>query len=117
MRTRVKICGVRSVEDALLAARAGADAVGLIQVAGARRRISVELAAEIAAVLPAYVTPVLVGGLTVENVGDVVRQFRPFAVDTSSGVENPAEPGKKEPRRVEAFVGAVHAADCEREAR
>lgn len=219
MRTRVKLCGIRSVEDALLAARAGADAIGVIQVPTARRFVPLAQAAEICHSLPAYVTPVLVfadapiddiilacnrtgcrtvqlhghepiataltlhavagvsivkrlevgvtlrseldhwsridpaalgglllegpgrggggvesdwdaihwaltgtdptslppivlaGGLSPDNVYSVIRRLKPHAVDTSSGVENPAEPTRKDPRRVEAFLDAVHAAD------
>lgn len=230
MRTRVKICGVTNVEDAIFAARAGADSIGIIQVPTAKRRVDTGTAADIAAVLPPFVTPVLVfadappsdirvicertgirtvqlhghepvetalalhgisvvkrlevgitlaaeldhwslldrsalsgillegpgrsqrssvetapavitggtgtltdfnqveltlervdrtalpplllaGGLTPENVTAVVRRFRPWGVDTSSGVENPAVPLKKDPRRTQAFIEAVHSAD------
>lgn len=230
-RTRVKVCGVTTVEDALRAVRAGADAVGLIQVRHARRYIPPETARSIADALPPFVTPVLVfadadpavmlnvsretgirtvqlhghetvstalalhqlsvikrlevgvtlkaelehwallerrhlaavllegpgraaasthslpqssempaavtggtgvltdfdtvawvlsqlepgivpplilaGGLTPDNVASVVRRFRPYAVDTSSGVENPAVPLRKDVRRLHAFVDAV----------
>lgn len=57
-RTRIKICGVRDVATAHAAAAAGADAVGLVLVAGSPRCINVDQAKEIAAALPAIVEPV-----------------------------------------------------------
>lgn len=56
-----------------------------------------------------HVPVVLSGGLTPENVGDGVAAVRPFAVDTASGTE--AEPGRKDPAKLEAFFSAVAAAD------
>jgi phosphoribosylanthranilate isomerase len=52
---------------------------------------------------------VLSGGLTPENVGQAIEAARPFAVDTASGTE--AEPGRKDPAKLEAFFRAVQAAD------
>ena len=58
-RTRIKICGVTSVEDALAAAAAGADAVGMILYAPkATRMIDANLAREIAMKLPPFVSAV-----------------------------------------------------------
>jgi phosphoribosylanthranilate isomerase len=55
---RVKICGVTSVEDALLCAEAGVDAVGVNFAAGSPRRVSLALGREIVASLPPAVLSV-----------------------------------------------------------
>jgi phosphoribosylanthranilate isomerase len=68
-RTRIKICGVCRPADALLAARSGADAIGMIFHAPASRNISVERAREILAALPPFVTPV---GLFVDQPAEQV---------------------------------------------
>jgi phosphoribosylanthranilate isomerase len=53
---------------------------------------------------------VLSGGLTPDNVGEAIQATGgPFAVDTASGTE--AEPGRKDPAKLEAFFRAVAAAD------
>jgi phosphoribosylanthranilate isomerase len=57
-RTRIKICGITRPEDARLAARHGADAIGVICYAGARRHVPLERARAIVAALPAFVSPV-----------------------------------------------------------
>jgi phosphoribosylanthranilate isomerase len=49
--TRVKVCGITTLDDARLAAQYGADAVGLV-FAESPRKVSVEEAREIAAALP-----------------------------------------------------------------
>lgn len=53
-RVLVKVCGITSREDGLLAAEAGADAVGFVFWPGSPRRVSEEHAAEIARVLPPF---------------------------------------------------------------
>lgn len=55
---KVKICGVTSPEDALLAVDAGADALGFIFVEGTPRYLSPARAAAIIATLPPFVVPV-----------------------------------------------------------
>jgi phosphoribosylanthranilate isomerase len=51
--TRVKICGCRSIEQALTAAEAGADFVGLMFAPSSRRRVDIEDASEVVRALGA----------------------------------------------------------------
>lgn len=214
-RTRIKICGITSAEDARCAANAGADAISMILYAlGAHRQIDADVARKIAMGLPPFVSAIGVvrdcppnrlrqllahipldamqlhgretfqdarslqptqaikmipakpgfeqaladwtstiipnlgglliespsggghgvetdwslvepaftsgtsplpliaaGGLTPENVGDVVRRLRPWGVDVSTGVED--ENGRKSPEKLTRFVEAVRAADAD----
>jgi len=59
-----------------------------------------------------YGAVILAGGLTPENVGEAIRQVRPFAVDVASGVES--APGEKDPAKLRAFFAAVEAAHREK---
>ena len=73
MRTRVKICGVTRLEDALAACRAGADAIGFVFYPPSPRNVSVESARAIVRRLPAFVTSV---GLFVDAAADFVAHAR-----------------------------------------
>lgn len=57
-RTRIKICGVRDPETALIAAECGADAVGLVFAEGSPRRVTPDEAWAVASVLPPFVMTV-----------------------------------------------------------
>ena len=205
MRTRVKVCGITTPDDAAMAARAGADFVGVV-LTESPRRVTTERAREIAVLLPAETLLVAVfadeskdqvaraieglpvhavqvhgwdqeavngpheiwhvlrsdapepatlpmvplrtylldaadrerpggtgkradwdwarrgvnaglrlvvaGGLTPDNVADLVREVRPFGVDASSGLE--LSPGRKDPGKVQAFIERIREADRNR---
>jgi phosphoribosylanthranilate isomerase len=67
---RVKICGITNIEDALLAADAGADAIGLVFYDKSPRVVTSAQAAAIVRVLPPFVQAV---GLFVDTAIDVVN--------------------------------------------
>ncbi|WP_038054286.1 phosphoribosylanthranilate isomerase [Thioalkalivibrio sp. ALJ1] len=58
MRYRVKICGITTPEQAVAAAAAGADAIGLVLHPASRRFVEPAQAALISAALPPFVTTV-----------------------------------------------------------
>ncbi len=71
MRTRVKICGITRIEDALEAVKQGADAIGLVFYPQSPRYVTPEQAAAIASKIPAFVSIV---GLFVDADAAKIKQ-------------------------------------------
>lgn len=71
MRTRVKICGITRIEDALEAVKQGADAIGLVFYPQSPRYVTPEQAAAIASKIPAFVSIV---GLFVDADAAEIKQ-------------------------------------------
>ena len=76
--TLVKICGITNVEDARVAANAGADAVGLI-FAESPRRVNVEEASTISLALPENI--IRVGVFVDEEPAEILRISREVGLD------------------------------------
>jgi phosphoribosylanthranilate isomerase len=65
--------------------------------------------------IPKLPMPVILsGGLTAENVGQAVREVRPWAVDVSSGVERGR--GVKDPGKIVEFIRSVRREDARQSA-
>lgn len=57
-RTRIKICGLTRAQDVRAAVAAGADAIGFVFYPPSARAVDIEQAAELAALLPPFVSAV-----------------------------------------------------------
>jgi phosphoribosylanthranilate isomerase len=78
MRTRIKICGITRTQDALAAATAGADAIGLVFYPHSPRYLSGERAVEIREALPPFVqTVALFVNPDAAQVAQVIGRVRP----------------------------------------
>jgi phosphoribosylanthranilate isomerase len=71
---------------------------------GSGQQMNMEAALALKPVTPRLM---LAGGLTPDNVGEIVQAVRPWAVDVASGVELPDQPGKKDAGKIRAFVEAA----------
>lgn len=72
LRTRVKICGITRPQDAVVAARLGVDAIGLVFYAKSPRHVSIEQAQAICNKLPGFVSVV---SLFLNPEADQVKQI------------------------------------------
>lgn len=70
-RTRIKCCGMTRVEDALLAVKSGADAIGVVITLRSKRCVSLAQARDIVAAMPPFVTTV---ALVMDDEADLVRE-------------------------------------------
>lgn len=78
MRTRTKICGITRPQDAVAAAQAGADAIGLVFYPPSPRLVSVERAIQLRDALPPFVqTVALFVNPERHQVEEVVERVRP----------------------------------------
>ncbi len=112
MRTlRVKICGITSLEDALAAVDAGADALGFV-FAPSPRRVTPEAAAAIIAGLPPFVTTV---GLVVDQDPAPILDRCPIDVIQFHGAETPQQIARCSRRAIKA-IRVSEAADIQRAA-
>jgi phosphoribosylanthranilate isomerase len=90
-RTRIKICGLTREADVAAAVEAGADAVGFVLYERSPRHVSLERVAELAALLPPFVTPVCLF-VNAESgfVAEVIARL-PHALAQFHGDETPAD--------------------------
>lgn len=88
-RTRIKICGLTREADVDDAVGAGADAIGFVLYPRSPRHVNLGRAAELAARLPPFVTPVLLFVNEVPEAVQAALQAVPGAVAQFHGDETP----------------------------
>ena len=86
-RTRIKVCGMRTIEDAIATAMAGADAIGLIFYAASPRAITIDQALAIRAALPPFVSTVALFVNAARAEVESVQVAAGFADAWAGGVE------------------------------
>lgn len=77
--TRIKICGITTQKDAHAATSSGADAIGLVFYAKSPRCITVDQAAEIATIVPPFVSVVAL--FVDEPAASIERTLRRIPID------------------------------------
>ncbi len=96
MRTKVKICGITRLADALAAVEAGADALGFMFYEGSKRNIAPAAAVQIIRALPPFIAKV---GVFVNAPADVVR-----AVVVECGIDTLQFHGEETPEFCRQFA-------------
>lgn len=91
MRVRTKICGITRVGDALVAAQAGVDAIGLVFYGKSPRAVSIAQAQLITAALPPFVTVVGLFVNATRSEVNAVLDSVPLDVLQFHGDESPAD--------------------------
>jgi len=88
-RTRIKICGITSIDDALYAASLGCDAIGLVFYTKSPRAIDIKSAQKICLALPALVSKVAL--FVNPNDDDVYEVMSAISIDVLQfhGKEHP----------------------------
>ncbi|AIL32886.1 phosphoribosylanthranilate isomerase [Basilea psittacipulmonis] len=90
MRLRVKICGIRTPEQAMMVSSMGADAIGLVLYEKSPRAVSLEEAIVIKEACPVWMSTVaLMVNPSVNEVKEVIERLRPSYIQFH-GDETPA---------------------------
>jgi len=94
MRTRIKICGITRRQDAAVAVREGADAIGLVFYRPSPRAVSPQQAADLVRALPPFVT--VVGLFVNADQREIEQVLSATRIDLLQfhGDESPAECSK-----------------------
>src|ERR1035437_10806792 len=100
---RVKICGITNLEDALMAADMGADALGFIFANGSPRTVTPDAAEEIIRKLPPFIVPV---GVFVDSTAEEIQsiiEYTGIRCVQLHGNESPLEYTKVKVPIIKAF--------------
>ncbi|OED40493.1 N-(5'-phosphoribosyl)anthranilate isomerase [Endozoicomonas sp. (ex Bugula neritina AB1)] len=101
--TRIKVCGITSVEDAHKAAIAGVDAIGLVFYEKSPRNVSIARAVEIAHSVPPFMSVVGLFVNAAESFMQTVLAEVPFSLLQFHGDESEQECHRWGERYIKAF--------------
>jgi phosphoribosylanthranilate isomerase len=89
-RTRVKICGITRVDDALLACELGVDAIGLVMTPDSPRCVPLERALAIRDALPSFVSAVVLShDLSSGHLSRIIEAVRPDLIQFHGSEDAP----------------------------
>lgn len=100
--TRIKICGITNPDDALVAAEAGADAIGLV-FADSPRKVTPDVAASVVRALPPFVSAI--GVFVNASADEIARITSRVALEMLQlhGEESPQECARLSHRLIKRF--------------
>lgn len=92
---RVKICGITTVRDALIAEEEGADSIGVVVCSDSKRSVPISRAREIFSALRSSTEKICVTNTQSQSDLDLILSLKPTAVQIPQNLQVPAGVGTK----------------------
>ena len=108
---RVKICGITTVRDALIAEEEGADAIGIVVCSDSKRSIPINRAREIFAALSPNTEKICVTNTQNQSDLQLILSLKPTAIQIPEDLQVPSDPGTKIYRVTSG--GSIPPEDCD----
>jgi len=109
---RVKICGITTVRDALIAEEEGADAIGIVVCSDSKRSVPVSRAREIFAALRPNTEKICVTNTQSQSDLELILSLKPTAIQIPQDLQVPAGIGTKIYRVTSGGIGLPDECDA-----